>query len=69
MENCRADWHVTHGYTADVLAAVEGLSVNMPGMDDPAFFLEKDAGWAQDVRSVDPRLFEPSKLYRGELTA
>lgn len=68
-ESCRAYWRAANGEVTNVLAEAEVPCTDVPDMDDLALLLEKDAGWTQDVGSVDPRRFEMWGEYQGELAA
>lgn len=56
MESRRSDWRAANCKIVDVTEEVEASSVNVPEMHNLTMLLEKGAGWAQYVGSVDPRL-------------
>lgn len=58
MESCHADWQAAIGEIADVPVAVVVPSINAPEMVHLPQLLEKEAGWTQDVGSVDPHFVE-----------
>lgn len=69
MESCAADWQATNSKVADVPAEVKDPSVDVLEMEDFALLIERDAGWAKDVGSVDPRPCKRYGQYRSELAA
>lgn len=69
IDSCRAHWRAANCKIVNVPADAETLSVNVQEIEDLALLLEKDAGWTQDDRSVDPHLFQTWGQYRGELPA
>lgn len=69
IEGRHSDFLATNRETADVPTAVKSPSANVPDMDDHVVLLENNAGWTQDINSVDPCFVETRGLYRGEPTA
>lgn len=67
-ESFRADCRTPNGEEKmyDILSKVKDQSVDVPGMDDLTLLLQNNAGWRQDIGSVDPRFVEACGQYRGE---
>lgn len=69
MKSFCTKWRVDNDEATAVPAAAECPSVGVLEMNNLAVLLKKDAGWTQDVVSVDLRLVEIRGLYHGEHTA
>lgn len=69
MERSCVDWRAKNGVTADVPAAVEGLSVYGSEMDILALLLANVDGCTRDVSSVNLRLVENCGSYDCDYTA
>lgn len=63
------NWRAASGEAGDVPEELEVPSVDVPEMYNRILLLEKNAGWIQDVGSVNSRLVEMWEKYQGTLVA